>query len=515
METLEREDLAERNSFVVVHGRRRVGKTRLILEHIGRRKGSSVYVQVPRGRPAQVLYRFMAEEISRQIGTRVELESAEGLTGLLKTLMETTAGTKLCFVLDEVPRLMEADPSFASVLQAFWDVHADAKPDPRLLLILCGSARSVMRRAFFDTGEPLYGRKTMSIHVRPLDLEDLCDAFGLTWFRGVALYAIVGGIPGYWTWLDPTPLRDTEVPFKEACLAVLEQALRPDSPFLDEPLFILREETSAPDTLLGLVRAIGRRRASMFAAIQKHTGMPPHQLAPYLKNLIELGMVRREKQPFRDKKSFYVLDDPVLCFCFRCVEPFAPQVLLGGFLNESVRNRLWSTYLEHLESFWETWWTGILYTVFPGREAGRQIVKTHTSICELDFAVYTPDGKKLLALFEATFSVFGQRKLRQIKTALDRIAAAGVDTSDVEIVALAPKIDLSSPPERFHWFDFPIRDTMERLLEFADRLSRSFDRETARTHVYHAREAILNRIDAEANANSRRRHSDRKNSLQP
>src|SRR5512139_1223278 len=134
-----------RGRAVIVTGRRRVGKSRLVQEFCDRAGLSYVVFQATRGRNAVTERSDFADAIAQS-----GLSGAEAVAGFqagdwnqaLRALALAVPGDRPSIaVLDEVPWLMEQDNEFEGALQTVWDRHLSAKP---VLLILVGSDLSVM-----------------------------------------------------------------------------------------------------------------------------------------------------------------------------------------------------------------------------------------------------------------------------------------------------------------------------------------------------------------------------------
>ncbi|MGH3273338.1 MAG: ATP-binding protein [Streptosporangiaceae bacterium] len=179
---------------VIVMGRRRVGKSRLVQEFCDRSGCPYVVFQATRGRdPGAERADFMA------VLAQSDLSGAEAVAGLqagdwnqaLRTLALALPGDRPSVaVIDEVPWLAEGDREFEGALQTVWDRHLSAKP---ALLILVGSDRSVME-ALQSYGRPFFGRAAR-MAVNPLHLADVQAMTGLDAAGAVDALLVTGGFP--------------------------------------------------------------------------------------------------------------------------------------------------------------------------------------------------------------------------------------------------------------------------------------------------------------------------------
>jgi uncharacterized protein len=185
---------ATRGRAVIVTGRRRVGKSRLVQEFCDRADLPYVVFQATRGRNPVAERADFAAAL-----TGSGFPGAEAVAGLqagdwnqaLRALaLAVPDDTPSIAVLDEVPWLVEQDREFEGALQTVWDRHLSAKP---LLLILVGSDLSVME-ALQSYGRPFFGRAAKMM-VNPLHLADVQAMTGLDAAAAIDALLITGGFP--------------------------------------------------------------------------------------------------------------------------------------------------------------------------------------------------------------------------------------------------------------------------------------------------------------------------------
>ena len=191
--------------FVAVYGRRRVGKTYLIVEHFGNKftfsvtglSGGSMKDQL------RVFHSSLRKYFRGDIPAPANWFYA---FGLLEKQLENdiTTGKKIVFF-DELPWLDTPKSGFLSALEHFWNAFASRRAD--ILLIVCGSAASWMLKNLIENYGGLHNRITERIIVEPFLLSD-CELFYRS--RGIAYnrmqiaeaYMILGGIPFYMDAMD-------------------------------------------------------------------------------------------------------------------------------------------------------------------------------------------------------------------------------------------------------------------------------------------------------------------------
>ena len=332
--------LAHPGALAVIWGRRRVGKTRLLVEWCRRHRG--LYAVADQSAPP-VQRRYLAAAVARQFPGFADVEYPDWRALLWRLAAEAgRSGWPGPFVLDELPYLIAADPTLASVLQA-WVDGAPGRPG----VVLSGSSRPMMHGAVLAAGAPLYGRAREAFAVRPLRPGYLADLFPAAAARDlVAFYACWGGMPRYWELAEPYGL--------DAGRAVDALVLDPAGPLHAEPDRLLLEEIPPAMALRPLLDVIGNG-AHRVSEIAGRLGRPASSLARPLAALGDMGLVRREtpfgSEPRSGKRSLYRIDDPFLRLWFRVVAP--ARTALAEAPRET-RLDYWRRHRRRLEALaWE------------------------------------------------------------------------------------------------------------------------------------------------------------------
>ena len=302
--------LTDPGALAVIWGRRRVGKTRLLIEWSRRHDG--LYVAADTSAPT-VQRRYLAAAVEHRFPGFADVEYPDWRSLLLRLASEARgSGWPGPFVLDELPYLVAADRTLPGVLQAW----VDTTPG-RPTLVVSGSSQRMMHGTILAAGAPLYGRAREAFAVRPLRAGYLADLFPAAGGRDLlALYAAWGGMPRYWELAEPFCL-DVES-------AVDTLVLDPAGPLHLEPDRLLLEEIPPATALRPFLDVIGAG-AHRVSEIAGRLGWPASSLARPLAALTEMGLVRREtpfgSDPRSGKRSLYRIDDPFLRLWFRVVAP--------------------------------------------------------------------------------------------------------------------------------------------------------------------------------------------------
>lgn len=302
--------LAQPAAFAAIWGRRRVGKTRLLVEWSQRHDG--LYAAADLSAPA-VQRRYLAGAVERRFPGFADVEYPDWRSFLLRLAREAErSGWSGPFVLDELPYLIAADPTLTGVLQGWVDT-APGRPT----LVVSGSSQRMMHGAVLSASAPLYGRALQAFAVRPLKPGYFADLFPAAAARDLlSLYALWGGLPRYWELAEPFGFRLDD--------AVDALVLDPAGPLHLEPNRLLLEEVPSVAALRPLLDVIGAG-AHRVSEMAGRLGRPASGLARSLAALVEMGLVRRDtpfgSAPRSGKRSLYRIDDPFLRLWFRVVAP--------------------------------------------------------------------------------------------------------------------------------------------------------------------------------------------------
>ncbi len=301
--------------FIIVYGRRRIGKTRLLMEWI-KDKPHVYYQCLPVSDDVNLsrLARTIGEQLGLDVFYRV---SFSGLNDILE-LLSRVFRDKLVIVLDEFTYWARYSSKVLGELQYFID---HILPTTRYMLVVCGSLVGVMHRSILSYGSPLYGRRTGSLKLNQLEpwyikyfvkIKNKTDR--------VRVYALVGGLPHYLTYIyGLTSLKEVVNKLFGARI----------SPIYDEPYMLFREEFRNPEIYYSIVSAIahGHNRLS---SIADYTGIERTHLPKYLRTLMDLDYIEYVV-PIFSKRGRYRVKDPILRTWFKLIEPRLYLVEAGDY----------------------------------------------------------------------------------------------------------------------------------------------------------------------------------------
>ena len=308
---------SDKFEFVVLYGRRRVGKTALINHFIDGKK--AIYFMGVESNAKQNLENFSKSVIEYASGIEAETSFAS-FQAALETVFRLSENERIILAIDEYPYVARASKSLASTLQLLIDKNKDRS---KLMLILCGSSMSYMEDHVLAYKAPLYGRRTAQIKLQPFDFEETCRYFGSFSTEEKALaYGIVGGTPQYLLQMnDRLSIEEN----------VKNTYLNPTSSLYEEPTNLLKQEVREPAIYTAIITAIATG-ASRMSEISGKVGEDTNVCSTYLKNLVALGIVQKET-PYGEKaskKSIYSIDDNMFRFWYRFVPENASMIARGA-----------------------------------------------------------------------------------------------------------------------------------------------------------------------------------------
>ena len=220
------------SQMTMVTGRRRIGKTKLILKSC---EGTpTVYLFIDRSNEA-MLCGTCAREASEALGIYISPEITS-FASLFETLMNIGRNKAFNLVIDEFQEFFYINPSVYSRIQDIWDRY---KYTTHVNFIASGSVYTLMHRIFMDYKEPLYGRCDNTIKLRPFGTDVLKQIISdhkpdYTNDDLLALYTFTGGIPKYIESFMDNGCTDME--------SMVDWMMRPNSLFQNEGKALLVQE---------------------------------------------------------------------------------------------------------------------------------------------------------------------------------------------------------------------------------------------------------------------------------
>jgi hypothetical protein len=384
--------------LAVLVGRRRIGKTRILLEWVRGARG--LYSVADESAP-EVQRRYLAQAIATRFRDFAAVDYPDWASLLARLAAEARAAAwRGPFVIDELPYLVARAPELPSLLQRWLDHEAK---EARLVVAVAGSSQRMMHGIVLAENAPLFGRADEILDVQPLAPAYLREALDLE--PGAALveaYAAWGGVPRYWE-LAAAASGDTSS-------RIDRLVLDPLGPLHREPECLLQEESPSALEVRPLLDAIGAG-AHRVSEIAGRLGRPATSMARPLSRLIGLGLVRRDV-PFgeserQSRRALYRIDDPLVRMWFRVV---APRRAALATASAAGRRAILALYWPKLVS---EAWEDLCRRLVPAAPAGTPLADIgpfgpcrrwwHGNAPEWDLVAESLDGKRLL-LGEAKWS---------------------------------------------------------------------------------------------------------------
>ena len=314
-ERLQKSLRREKPQFIVVYGRRRIGKSTLIKKVMDFSRGDIYFLADKTSEPSQ------RQLFSTTIDMTIEGFSAANYPTWESLLLSLNRSVdhRITVCLDEFPYLVKSCPALPSILQKLLD-------DKKLKfdLIICGSSQQMMQGFVLDSKEPLYGRADEIIKMKPIAPAFVSEALRCDAAQAVREYAVWGGVPRYWE------LRENYDSLYDAIEHLL---LTSEGTLYDEPSKLLYDEMRDTVQASSILSFIGNG-ANKLSEIAARAEKQATDITPHLSRLRELGFINKEI-PFgesekKSKKGLYHISDPLLRFHYRYVIPYRSLIELGN-----------------------------------------------------------------------------------------------------------------------------------------------------------------------------------------
>lgn len=336
--------------MVVVYGRRRVGKTRLLGEFA---KGKRTLFFTAQQKSNVLNLREFSRALNEFVGMPSSTPAFASWMDAFGFLADWAGehSEPFVFVFDEFPYAAEAEPSLPSALQIAID-HKFKALD--MCLVLCGSNEGFMEGEVLGRKSPLFGRRNAQIRLGPLDYLDAARFLPGKGSEELAgYYAAFGGTPYYLEQIDPDCTFEENV---EHLLFTMSGTL------YAEPELLLKQETREPALYSSVLDAVGSG-ATIPKQIAERAGLVDGSVGRYLKSLEGLGIIERQvpfgENPERSRKGIYQIKDPFFAYWYRFVSPYVGAIESGlGAVaaKRALQPDAFSTYVGHVfESMCMQW----------------------------------------------------------------------------------------------------------------------------------------------------------------
>lgn len=308
--------------FTVMVGRRRIGKTSLLLESVKEQKYLYLFVS----RKSEPL---LCEQFQKDAADALGLQIFGTITrfkDLFEQLLIFATKEHYTLIIDEFQEFDNVNSSLFSDVQNLWDQYKDRT---KINFIASGSIYSMMMKIFENRKEPLFGRLSSKITLQPFavsTIKEILNDYNPKYKSEdfLCLYMLTGGVPKY---IDL--LMEAGAVTKDK---ILDMATRPDSPFIGEGKELLisefGKEYGTYFSILQLIASGKTTQSEIDSIIGKNTGA-------YLVNLEkEYSLITKNKPMFskpESRKARWSLNDNYLRFWFRFIYPNQSLIEMGKY----------------------------------------------------------------------------------------------------------------------------------------------------------------------------------------
>ncbi len=321
-------------SLVVIKGRRRIGKTRLI-EEFAKGKTFLRFIGLP---PAEgITAQSQRDEFSLHLSHQTGLPEIkiDDWSKLFELLAERTKKGSIVLLFDEITWMAHNDPTFLSKLKNAWELYFSK--NPKLILILCGSISAwIEKNVLSSTG--YLGRISKKITLQELPLHQCNQLLESMGFKRSAhekflILSLTGGIPWYIELLNQKLSAQENI--KNLCFD-------PDGILVEEHKYIFHDLFGARSQIYEKITQYLAKRPCEFSEIAKGINYSSSgTLSEYLDELIESKYLTRHftwtfKTGLEKSISIYRLSDNYLRFFYRYIQPKLNQILKGQYQDISI-----------------------------------------------------------------------------------------------------------------------------------------------------------------------------------
>ncbi len=296
--------------FTVLTGRRRIGKTTLIREAY--KDEPFVYFFVARKAEGDLCEAYI-EEVNEKLGIPT-LGSSRKFSDIFRYLMKLSETRSFTLVIDEFQDFFRVNKSVFSEMQNIWDEYEKTS---KMNLVVCGSIYSLMQKIFKDKKEPLYGRNTAELRLKPFRpsvLKEIMADAKPDYSKEdlLALFTFTGGVAKYVNLLVDAGALDKD--------SMIRHVVSPNSTFLNEGKNNLIEEFGKDyGTYFSILSCIASGKNTR-SEIEDMIG---REVGGYLTNLETDYELIAKRQPLFEKSSTknvrYELGDVFYSFWFRFI----------------------------------------------------------------------------------------------------------------------------------------------------------------------------------------------------
>ena len=414
-------------SLVIVQGRRRIGKSRLIEQFAkGQTFLSFVGLSPNRDTDAQA----QRNEFSRQLGEQLGLP---GLTAtdwgdLFTLLAKHTSEDRVIILFDEISWMGSKDPTFLGKLKNAWDLQFSK--NPKLMLILCGSVSSWIEKNIISSTAFL-GRPSLYLRLEELPLHECAQFWGqysqrISAYEKLKVLSVTGGVPRYLELIDPHISAEENI--KQLCFLK-------NSPLLNEFERIFSDIFgSRSEIYKKIILYLSQGSAEQTDILNYCARAKAGDFSEYLQDLVLAGFLSRDytwhlKTGDISKLSHYRLKDNYTRFYLKYISPNKPKIEKDTFKDYTLSSLPgWETILAlQFENLVLNNQNKIvrLLDIPPGEVIFanpyfQRATKKHPG-CQIDFMVQTRYNSVLICEMKFSRTKIGPSVIREVEQKIERL----------------------------------------------------------------------------------------------
>lgn len=330
-------------SFVVVYGRRRVGKTALINEFCKNKKHIFFLATEENEQDNRNTFKnVVAEALNHTLLEEAAVDRWETVFDVIADSCDA-GKERLILVIDEFQYLGKANAAFPSILMGIWDQKLKEK---NIMLILCGSLVHMVTSQVLAYDSPLYGRRTAQMRIGQIPYEHYEEFMPkLAEDERLQRYAVTGGVPKYIEFFQDKTARSDE----NIYTLIRNHVMSRNAFLYAEPEFLLQKEVSEIGSYFSVLKTIaaGNHKLSKIATVMN---VKQTSLSKYISVLSELDLIEREvpiteENPEKSKKGLYFIKDNFIKFWFQFIYPY--KGMLENNQDEFVLDKIRNHFIDN------------------------------------------------------------------------------------------------------------------------------------------------------------------------
>ena len=338
---LEIKEQSKKNAqFSVVTGRRRIGKTQLLLKSYENTKFLYFFVAK---KSEVILCQDFLQELKEKLNLPI-LGEVNSFSVLFEYIVQLSYEQNITLIIDEFQEFFTVNPSVYSDMQRIWDLHKDKA---KLNLIVSGSVISLMYKIFENYKEPLFGRANHFIKIQAFKtntLKEILSDYSPNYTPDdlLTLYSFTGGVAKY-----VQLFMDNGWTSKEK---MIEGMIDENSIFISEGKNLLIDEFGKEyGTYFSILTAISEgknTRAEIENLLKKEIG-------GYLTKMERDFNLIKKQQPIFTKSSTknvkYQIEDNFIMFWFRFIYKYSSMIEIGAYEQlRKIIERDFSSFSGHM-----------------------------------------------------------------------------------------------------------------------------------------------------------------------